>query len=206
MEFVSFFVLAVFAGYLVNHFNLGVIFQGIGSGAQNFWLLLPDYAVLVMIRFFLFSFFLCLILIAGIIWTSHKIMQTREKMDEIFPKAEPAEGKVKAEIPPAIVNQKWLNIVKNINSESPSDWKLAILECDIILGDILEKMGYLQPSISEKLKAIEPSDFTSIESAWEAHKIRNAIAHEGSDFVINQREAKRVVGLYEVVFREFAYI
>jgi hypothetical protein len=67
-------------------------------------------------------------------------------------------------------------------------------------------MGYMQESIGEKLKVIEPSDFTNIENAWEAHKIRNQIAHEGSDFMINEREAKRVIGLYETVFREFEYI
>jgi transposase len=67
-------------------------------------------------------------------------------------------------------------------------------------------MGYMQESIGEKLKSIEPSDFTNIENAWEAHKIRNTIAHEGSEFLINEREAKRVIGLYESVFREFEYI
>ena len=105
-----------------------------------------------------------------------------------------------------LINEKWERVIQHINSNNPSDWKLAILECDIILAEILEKMGYLQESISEKLKAIEPSDFTNIESAWEAHKIRNQIAHEGSDFLINEREAKRVIGLYETVFREFEYI
>jgi hypothetical protein len=56
------------------------------------------------------------------------------------------------------------------------------------------------------MKSIEKSDFNSIDMAWEAHKIRNSIAHEGSDFLLNQREAKRVIGLYEIVFREFRYI
>jgi len=36
--------------------------------------------------------------------------------------------------------------------------------------------------MGDKLKAVEKSDFNSIELAWEAHKARNMIAHEGSDF------------------------
>ena len=107
---------------------------------------------------------------------------------------------------PEVVNEKWQKVLVHINSSNQSDWKLAILECDIMLSDILEKMGYMQESIGEKLKSIEPSDFTNIEAAWEAHKIRNEIAHAGSDFLINEREAKRVIGLYELVFREFEYI
>ena len=60
--------------------------------------------------------------------------------------------------------------------------------------------------MGEKLKAVEKSDFTTIESAWEAHKARNMIAHEGSDFLINQREIHRIISLYEAVFKEFYLI
>ncbi|MDD4989029.1 MAG: hypothetical protein PHV42_01195 [Candidatus Pacebacteria bacterium] len=103
-------------------------------------------------------------------------------------------------------NTRWLKIIDHINSKSSSDWRLAILECDIILDEMLSKMGYHGETVSDKLKAVEPNDFTSINSAWEAHKIRNAIAHEGSDFLISEREAKRIIGLYEVAFREFKFI
>src|SRR3989344_3650101 len=40
----------------------------------------------------------------------------------------------------------------------------------------------------------------------QAHAVRNKIAHEGAAFMLPEREAKRVVGLYEAVFREFKYI
>lgn len=100
-------------------------------------------------------------------------------------------------------NPRWQKIQEHINSENPADWKLAILEADIVLDELLDKIGCIGSTISEKLKKVERSDFVTIESAWEAHKIRNAIAHEGSDFVITEREARRVIGLYEQVFQEF---
>ncbi len=103
-------------------------------------------------------------------------------------------------------NTRWIKIQDNINSKNPNDWRLAILEADIILDEMLAKMGYHGETVSDKLKAIEPSDFLSLNSAWEAHKIRNAIAHEGSDFLISEREARRIMGLYEQVFREFKFI
>ena len=61
-------------------------------------------------------------------------------------------------------------------------------------------------TIGEKMKAIEKSDFLSIDLAWEAHKIRNSIAHIGSNFELNEREAKRAIALFETVFREFQII
>ncbi len=103
-------------------------------------------------------------------------------------------------------NARWLKIIDHINSKNPSDWRLAILEADIVLDEMLSKMGYQGETVSDKLKAIDQGEFTSINSAWEAHKIRNAIAHEGSDFLISEREAKRIVGLYETVFKEFKFI
>ena len=176
-----------------------------GGAIKNFWLLLPDYAVAVMVRFFSFSLILSLLLVFVIVWSANNLMRIRQEMHDalILPNQEPIpEANPKAEI----VNEKWQNVLVHINSSNQSDWKLAILECDIMLSEILEKMGYMQESIGEKLKSVQPSDFTNIEAAWEAHKIRNAIAHEGSDFLINEREAKRVIGLYEAVFREFEYI
>jgi hypothetical protein len=172
---------------------------------NNFWLLLPDYILAFLLKLFSFSFILSLILVIGVIWTANNLMRIRREMHEalILPGNKPVVSSGERAVGE---NEKWKKVLVHINSTNPSDWKLAILECDIMLAEILEKMGYMQPSIGDKLKAIEPSDFTNIEAAWEAHKIRNSIAHEGSEFLINEREAKRVVGLYELVFREFEYI
>lgn len=110
--------------------------------------------------------------------------------------------------PPEVVemNPKWLNVLAHINSDAPADWKLAILEADIMLDAMLEKMGYPGQTVSEKLKLVEKSDFDTLDYAWEAHKIRNSIAHEGSDFVVTKEEAERVVTMFERVFKEFRYI
>lgn len=172
--------------------------------SKNFILLLPEYFASLMLRLFSFSLILSSLLMIGIVIVANKLTKIRDKMSNELNLVK----SIKADKPiiSEIVNKKWQDVLTHINSDNPSDWKLAILECDIILGDILEKMGYTQESIGEKLKSIEVSDFTNIEAAWEAHKIRNMIAHEGSEFLINEREAKRVIGLYELVFKEFEFI
>ncbi len=103
-------------------------------------------------------------------------------------------------------NRRWENVIAHVQSDSPSDWRLAILEADIVLAELLGRMGYAGENVGEKLKTVEQSDFGTIEDAWEAHKIRNLIAHQGSDYVLSKREAQRVIGLYSNVFREFRYI
>ncbi len=103
-------------------------------------------------------------------------------------------------------NAKWLRILDHINSPNPSDWRLAILEADILLDDLFDQLGYVGDTIGDKLKKAVRADFETLDKAWEAHKIRNAIAHEGSDFTLTQSEAQRIIGLYQAVFNEFDYI
>ena len=103
-------------------------------------------------------------------------------------------------------NKKWERIQQHINSKNPSDWRLAILEADIILEEMLERLGYPGQTIGDKLKSVSKGDFKTIDAAWEAHKVRNAIAHEGSDFEITERETRRVIEQFESVFKEFKEI
>jgi hypothetical protein len=105
-----------------------------------------------------------------------------------------------------VENTRWRSVVDHINSDNPANWKVAILDADTILDEMVMSMGYHGDSLGERLKSIEASDFTTLDNAWEAHKIRNQIAHQGSDFVLTEREARRVISLYESVFREFKYI
>jgi hypothetical protein len=104
------------------------------------------------------------------------------------------------------LSKKWATVMNHADSPNASDWRQAIIEADIILGEILTRMGYQGQSIGEQMTGISKGDFHTIDEAWEAHKIRNQIAHEGSDFALSQHEAKRVVGLYRKVFEEFFYI
>ncbi len=115
-------------------------------------------------------------------------------------------GEYKDEVNPTPLNPKWEQIQMHLNSKNPSEWRVAIIEADIMLDDLLKSIGYHGDTVGEKLKAVEKSDFTTVESAWEAHKVRNQIAHLGAGFQINEREVKRVIGLFEAVFREFQII
>lgn len=150
------------------------------------------------------SSFVSLLFIMGIIFAKFKLGQLKRKkqLDAKIKKAE--ERKIEKQ--EATENRKWKKVVEHVSSDNSSDWRLSILEADILLGELLTKMGYKGEGIGEQLKSIEKSDFTSLQSAWEAHKIRNSIAHEGAEFPLSQREAKRVIGLFEEVFREFYYI
>lgn len=101
---------------------------------------------------------------------------------------------------------QWQKILAHTHSENSAEWRVAIIEADIMLDEILTAAGYLGEGVGEKLKSVEPSDLLTLDAAWEAHKVRNRIAHAGKDFELNQRETKRIISLFESVFREFGAI
>lgn len=105
----------------------------------------------------------------------------------------------------ALKNDRWQRILDHINSEHPNDWRVAILDADSILNEMLDRMGYKAETVAGKLKQVEKSDFQTLENAWEAHKIRNVVVHE-TEFALSKREAERIIDLYRSVFEEFHFI
>lgn len=105
-----------------------------------------------------------------------------------------------------VKNRKWERVLLHIESDNPGDWRLAVLEADILLDEVVGTMGLTGDTLGERLMAVEQSDFTTINKAWEAHKMRNAVAHQGGDYILTQREARRTIDLYKQVFEEFHFI
>jgi len=103
-------------------------------------------------------------------------------------------------------NNRWKHIQELIKSYNASDWRQAIIEADIMLEEMVDKMGYQGNTIGEKLKSVEKSDFITLDKAWSAHRIRNQIAHDGSAFKLTREVAERTIKEYEMVFKEFYYI
>ena len=102
--------------------------------------------------------------------------------------------------------EKWNRITANVESQNSNDWRQAILEADVMLGDLLTKLGYRGEGIGEQLRRVEKGDFKTIREAGEAHGFRNMIAHSGPEFEFTQHDARRVIHLYKKVFEEFYYI
>ncbi len=150
--------------------------------------------------FKLFLIFLSIVIVACIVFLYRKLNEMRREEDKVlYP--------VKiATIENPNKNPAWDRVLNHIDSANESDWRLAILEADIILGEILEKLNLPGDTMGDKLKAVNKNDFNTINNAWEAHKIRNQIAHEGASFVLVHREARRVIELYRTIFEEFKVI
>jgi hypothetical protein len=103
-------------------------------------------------------------------------------------------------------NERWVRVEQYMTSLNPSDWKVAILEADNILDDIIERMGYPGMTIGERMKRISAADFPYLEEAWEAHKVRNALAHKGTDYQLSRSDAEHVINIYYRIFTALGYL
>ena len=190
-----------------------VLFAVLGSGfnyilkAINLSLSIPNITSIIAIifnKFQIFSIFFSLAFFIGIVYCNFKLGELAHAhhghtgTHDEGPHGEEALSHKK--------DLRWQNILDKINSSNESDWRLAIIEADIILGDMLLRMGYKGEGVAEKLKQVEPSDFKTLQSAWEAHKIRNNIAHSGSSYHLSKSEAERAINLFKEVFEEFFFI
>jgi len=103
-------------------------------------------------------------------------------------------------------NPRWRHIESLMLSDRQSDWREAIIEADILLEDILRRQGHTGAGVGEMLKQANTSNFVTLDNAWEAHKVRNDIAHRGSEMELSETNARRAIAKYESVFREFQAI
>lgn len=149
---------------------------------------------------------------ACIVWMAYSFKKLREVIDADEKIYGPAEEdtflkEAMTEINPRKKGvEKWERVMSHAYSESPADWRLAIMEADILLEESLRAKGFAGESIGEILKNMKPGDLVALEAAWDAHKVRNRIAHSGGDFELNERETRRVVALYETVLKELEAI
>jgi hypothetical protein len=106
----------------------------------------------------------------------------------------------------ALINPRWKYVLSLIESPSESDWRMAIIEADSMMDELLIEKGFSGDTLGERLKNARGDAFMTIDNAWAAHEVRNRIAHSGSDYSLSQLESRRVMRLYETVFEEFGLL
>jgi len=148
------------------------------------------------------SLFVSLLLIALVIYCVIRIQQIRYHERRAF--AAYAKGPSIEHAPRAHV--RWQRILDQLQEGSDQSIRLAVLEADIMLNELLDTLGYKGETMADKMKQVARADFHTIDIAWDAHTYRNRVAHESAATPLDKHEAERVIGLYQRVFREFRFI
>ncbi|PIR44723.1 MAG: hypothetical protein COV10_03475 [Candidatus Vogelbacteria bacterium CG10_big_fil_rev_8_21_14_0_10_51_16] len=161
----------------------------------------PESVAFQNFYFYTEVFFFLLGIVALVVY----IYYTMEKKRLLAEQTLLSRERYKAVTTPREKNPLWDSIQEHLAGDSPAGWKLAIIEADKILDDITIREGFFGETLGERLKNADESIMRNLQDAWEAHKLRNRIAHE-SGFRLSRREAQHALGRYEKVFREFGAI
>ncbi len=100
---------------------------------------------------------------------------------------------------------RWAEITRHMDSAKEAEWKLAIIEADKLMDLVLQRAGFPGDTIGERLTNTQEGQIQTLEGLWEAHKVRNRIAHDLGYF-LRYTEAKRAIELYAQTLREFEAI
>ena len=101
--------------------------------------------------------------------------------------------------------KEWKKIMKRIDSGIEAEYKLAIIEIDIMLGEILQRMGHNEGTIEKNLDKMTLIEVPNIDTLKEARKIRNGVIHD-PDYQLSKEKAKEVMDVYQATFRSLGII
>jgi len=107
---------------------------------------------------------------------------------------------------PLARKDNWAFIKKQLDSEEQDKWKLAIVEADIFIDNLMERIGYRGMTLGDKIKSINPKNFSSVKELFEAHVVRRKIGQGGEEFQITQEEAKETLEKFEKALKELKYL
>jgi len=100
---------------------------------------------------------------------------------------------------------KWQKVRSRLESTNEAEYKLAVIEADGILNDILLRMGFRGETLGDRLKSLTTGIIPNLEDVSKAHQTRNNVVHD-PDFRLTLEEAQRTLEIYEVAFRNLDLI
>lgn len=148
-----------------------------------------DWQGILLVLKIISVIFSCLLIVA-IVLLIFRIREDRNKFIGTVSEKTMAAGLSKKEM-----DSQWQAIFDKLESNNESEYKLAVIEADKILDGLLKDAGYQGGDMGERLKQVSPDKLPNLDELWQAHKVRNQIAHE-TNFQLSQSQAKRAVEIY----------
>lgn len=104
---------------------------------------------------------------------------------------------------PGAMTARWEEILRHLSTNVEAQWRFALIEADKLVEDILRRAGFPGDTMGERLMNIQSGQLQTIDGLWEAHKLRNRIAHD-LNYFLRYTEAKRAIGQFEATLRELS--
>ncbi|MBI4119582.1 MAG: hypothetical protein HY456_01910 [Parcubacteria group bacterium] len=100
---------------------------------------------------------------------------------------------------------QWREIEEKAGSELPETLKIAIIEADKLVDNVLRRVGIPGEHMADRLEHLPADELKSLEALWRAHRLRNDIVHTPG-FDLSPAEAKRTLSVYEAFLKEIGVL
>jgi len=97
--------------------------------------------------------------------------------------------------------REWRRITGYLAEGTEDAYKLAIIEADNLMNQILKRLGIPGTNIEERLKNATPSQIPNLEKLREAHQFRNNIVHDPA-LKVELDKTREILGEYEKTLKD----
>jgi hypothetical protein len=113
-----------------------------------------------------------------------------------------AQGRKSASIDTVEVARRWSEIQTSVNLGGVTHFGAAVMSADKLLDYVLKQKGYSGETMGERLRAAEQDMSPAVyHNAWQAHKLRNQLAHD-IDGQVMSFQVKEAIQSYEQALRD----
>jgi hypothetical protein len=109
--------------------------------------------------------------------------------------------KKKVELNTPIVSSAWSKVQGKVKESTPDSMRLAVIEADGILDEVLKRMGLGGETLADRLGNLKPGQYSSLDRVWDAHRLRNNLVHT-PDFQVSIAKAEEAIVAYESFLKE----
>ncbi len=105
----------------------------------------------------------------------------------------------------AKIVKEWDRIIKQMREGGDSEKKLAIIEADDMVNEMLEKMGYKDEKLEAKLESVNKNIIPNVEDLKKIHKRKRDIVYDPG-YIISEEEAEEIMSVYEKTFKDIQFL
>lgn len=99
---------------------------------------------------------------------------------------------------------RWLAVEQSLVRDNESSYHLAVLNADKLVDQALRDKGFRGQTMGERLKSAKDK-LPHRNDIWEAHKLRNKIAHE-PDVRVSYDQARRALSGFKQALKDLGAI
>lgn len=99
---------------------------------------------------------------------------------------------------------RFLEIENKFKKENPATYMTTVINADKLLDKAMMEMGLAGKTMGERLKK-NGDKFSNLNGVWQAHKLRNAIAHE-PDVEVSYKRAYNALSIYKQALKDLGAI